>query len=163
MVKKILKITVIAVAFLFVAIQFYRPARTNPPINEAETLEAATQVPPNIQSILTRSCNDCHTNKTNWTWYSNVAPISWGMVDHVNEGRDELNFSKWTTYSANRKSKKLEEVCEQVESGDMPHYQYLLIHWDPKLSADDIKALCDWSKTESAKISTSPKTEDSPK
>ncbi len=149
--KKVLKIVAIVLAIGFIAIQFYRPARINVPIVQAETLEATTRVPENVQNILERSCNDCHTNQTNWVWYSNIAPISWGMVDHVNVARNELNFSKWATYSATRKDKKLDEICEQVESGEMPHYQYLWLHWNAVLSTDDVKILCDWTKSEEAK------------
>jgi hypothetical protein len=150
--KKVLKIIAIVLAISFIAIQFYRPARINVPIVEAETLEATTQVPENVQEILKRSCNDCHTNQTDWIWYSNIAPISWGMVDHVNDGRNQLNFSKWGTYSPNRKDHKLDEICEQVEIGEMPHYQYLWLHWNAELSKDDVKILCDWTKNEKAKI-----------
>lgn len=150
--KKVLKITLIILAIGFIAIQFYRPARTNFPVVEAETLEASTQVPENVQAILKRSCNDCHTNQTDWIWYSNIAPISWGMVDHVDEGRKELNFSKWATFNKDRKLRKLDEICAEVESGEMPHYQYLWLHWDAKPSAEDKKILCDWTKSEAAKL-----------
>ena len=64
MVKRILQIIALVIFVSFVAIQFIRPDFTNPPINQAETLEASTQVPENVQKILTRSCNDCHTNAT---------------------------------------------------------------------------------------------------
>ena len=149
--KKIIKIVLILLAAAFIAIQFYRPDRTNPPIVQAETLEATTEVPQDVQSILKRSCNDCHSNNTNYPWYSNIAPISWQVVDHINVGRDELNFSKWGTYKQKKKDHKLEEICEQVESGEMPHNQYLWIHWDANLSKSDIQVLCNWTKSEKLK------------
>ncbi len=151
--KKTLKIILIILAVGFLLIQIYRPARTNFPVVQAETLEATTQVPENVQAILKRSCSDCHTDQTNWIWYSNIAPISWGMVDHVNEGRQKLNFSKWATYSSNQKDRKLDEICREVESLEMPHFQYLWLHWDAQLSAEDIKILCNWTKAEQEKIS----------
>lgn len=150
--KKALKITVIFLAMAFVLIQFDRPARTNPATIQSETLFANVDVPPNVQSILIRSCADCHSHDTNWVWYSNVAPISWGMTDHVKVGREELNFSKWSTYPTDRKLHKLEEICEEVENGEMPHYQYLWLHWDAKLSVEDIKSLCEWSRIENQKL-----------
>ncbi len=150
--RKVLKISAIILVAGFFLIQIYRPARTNFPIIESETLEATTQIPENVRAILKRSCNDCHTNQTNWIWYSNIAPISWGMVDHVNEGREELNFSKWATYDANLKDKKLDEICIEVENAEMPHYQYLWLNRDAGLSADEIKILCDWTKSEQAKL-----------
>jgi hypothetical protein len=149
--KKIIKIVLILLAVAFIAIQFYRPDRTNPPIVQAETLEATTEVPQDVQAILKRSCNDCHSNNSSYPWYSNIAPISWQIVDHINEGRDELNFSKWGTYNQKRKDHKLDEICKQVESGEMPHNQYLWIHWDAKLSENDIQVLCNWTKNEKLK------------
>ena len=112
-------------------------------------------VPSVVSEIFTRSCNDCHTNNTNWTWYSNIAPISWGMVDHVNEGREKLNFSKWSTYNLDRKIRKLDEICEEVKAGQMPHNQYLWLHWDATLTAEDVKQICDWTKIEYEKLSNS--------
>lgn len=152
LIKKALKISLIVLAAGFLLIQFDRPGRTNPVIVQSETLEANTIVPENIRNILTRSCSDCHSNNTDWIWYSNIAPISWGMVDHVDQGRGELNFSLWGTYSKERKNKKLDEICEEVESGEMPHYQYLWLHWDSKLSIDDVKSLCEWTREEARKL-----------
>ncbi len=153
--KKIIKIIAILVFVSFVGIQIIRPNRTNPPINKAETLEATTNVPENIKAIFNRSCNDCHSNKTVYPWYSNIAPISWKLVEHIEEGRDEMNFSKWGTYSKERKQRKLEKICEEVEERKMPHNQYLWIHWDAKLSDEQIKILCNWTKNEMEKIEKS--------
>jgi len=150
--KKTLKIIVVLVFVAFVGIQFVRPARENPSIAPEQTLEATTQVTEDVREIFQKSCNDCHTNQTNWRWYSEVAPISWQMVDHVNDGRQHLNFSEWTTYEARRKRKKLDEICEQIQSKEMPLNQYVWIHWDAKLSNEEIKTICDWTKNESEKL-----------
>ncbi len=150
--KKILKIIAIVLCIGIIAIQFYRPARENLPIIPEQTLEATTQVPENIQQTLARCCNDCHTNNTDWRWYSNIAPVSWKMVEHVEEGRKELNFSVWGTYTTSRKLKKLDEICEEITSKAMPLDQYIWIHWDVKLSDEEIKSICEWTKKESEKL-----------
>ncbi len=75
--KKFLKVAAIILAVAFVAIQFIRPDFTNPPINQAETLEASMQVPENVQAILTTSCKDCHSHETRYPWYSNIQPSAW--------------------------------------------------------------------------------------
>ena len=85
--KKALKIIAVVLFVAFVAIQFYRPDFTNPPIIEAENLEATTEVPENVRQILKTSCNDCHTNKTVYPWYSRISPVSWWLDDHIHEGR----------------------------------------------------------------------------
>lgn len=147
--KKILKIIVIVLFVAFIAIQFYRPARVNPEINPAEEIAG---VPENVDKILQKSCNDCHTNNTDWIWYSSIAPVSWKMVEHVEEGRREMNFSVWNTYETRRKDHKLEEICEQIETREMPLPSYLWIHWNTKLTDEEIKTLCDWTNAEREKL-----------
>ena len=156
--KKILKIIAIVLVVGVIGIQFVRPARTNPQSDPKLAIEANAKVPPDVAKILTTSCKDCHSNKTVWPWYSNVAPFSWFLIDHVNDGRRELNFSDWGKYTERRRNHKLKELCEQVESHEMPHPQYLWIHWDAVLNDGQIKTLCNWSKgimTEAAKSSGS--------
>jgi hypothetical protein len=150
--KKILKIVAIIFFIGFIVLQFFQIDKTNPPINNAETLEATTNVPENLQAIFKRSCDDCHSNKTVYPFYSYIVPMSWNIEEHIKEGRKELNFSVWNTYDAQKKGKKLEEICEEVELDLMPHNQYLWIHWDAKLNTDDKKTICDWTKVESEKL-----------
>ena len=152
MLKRILQIIVIVLFIGFVVIQFIRPDFTNPPIVQAETLESTTQIPENVQKILTTSCNDCHTNTTVYPWYSKIQHAAWFLADHIKEGRKELNLSIWNTYNAGRKRKKLGEICEQVQSKEMPLPSYLWIHWGAKLSDADIKTLCDWTEAERTKL-----------
>ncbi len=150
--KKFLKISAIILAVAFIAIQFIRPDFTNPPINQAETLEASTQVPENVEAILTTSCKDCHSNETKYPWYSNIQPSTWFLADHIEKGRHHLNLSIFNTYEERRKKRKISEICEQIESREMPLPSYLYIHWDAKLSDEQIKILCDWTKREGAKL-----------
>lgn len=150
--KKTLKIIALLSAVGFIAIQFSRPDLTNPPVVQAEALAATTEVPENVAAILKRSCNDCHSNETVYPWYSNVAPFSWLLAEHIEDGRQELNFSVWNSYSAKKKRNKFEEICEQVMSGEMPHSQYLWLHSEARLSEEDKKILCAWAETEKSKI-----------
>ncbi len=154
--KKILKIAVIALVVVFIAVQFYRPDRSTAPIVQAETLEATTRVPENIAQILKRSCNDCHTNETNYPPYALVTPVNWLLAHHIDEGRRELNFSVWNTYNAKKKGHKFDEICDQIIGGEMPHYQYLWMHGDAKLSDADKKLLCDWAQAEKLEIVEKP-------
>src|SRR6476659_7483588 len=121
---RVLKWVIVALAVIFVGIQFIRPARTNPAIDPSQTVEAHVQVTPEVSSILARSCNDCHSNKTVWPWYTNVAPVSWWLTNHVNEGRHDMNLSEWGSYDKDKQSRRLRDMCEQVEDGDMPLSTY---------------------------------------
>jgi hypothetical protein len=142
----------------FVAIQFYRPERTNPRMDPKNAIESSVPVPPHVTAILERSCNDCHSSKTVWPWYSKVAPVSWYLVDHVREGRNELSFSQWGTYSTRKKDRKLEEICGEVKNGKMPLPSYIRLHPEARLSSADVKTLCDWTVSARAALAESSRT-----
>jgi hypothetical protein len=150
--KKVLKIAAIVVFIGFIGIQFIRPAFTNPPLVAGESLEETTQVPENVRAILKKSCNDCHSNTTVYPWYSYIQPSASFLKNHIDEGRREVNFSVWKTYEAKKQRRKLAEICEQVETKEMPLPSYLWIHWDAKLTDAERKTLCDWTEAERAKI-----------
>lgn len=150
--RRVLKWLAVVAVCVLIGLQFVRPARTNPAVNQSQTIHARLQVPPQVAAILDRSCQDCHSNTTRWPWYSNVAPVSWFVIDHVNQGRSHLNISEWGSLDNRKAGKKLEEMCEEVEDGAMPLQSYTNIHWSAKLSPEDIKTLCDWTAAERARI-----------
>ena len=135
MLKKILG-TTIAIALL---IQLVPVEQSNPP--EMAPLTAPEQV----QEILVRSCYDCHSNKTRWPWYSRVAPVSWWVTDHVNEGREHLNFSNWGLSNAEDQAEYAEEIIEEVEEGKMPMPSYVTGHPEAELSETDVATLRAWT------------------
>jgi len=151
-VKRILKWIGIGLVVAFVAIQAIRPSKTNPPVDEARTMKANTQMSPEVSAILDRACSDCHSSRTTWPWYSQIAPVSWYVVGDVNDGRKELSLSEWATYEPRRKARKLQEICEQIEKGEMPMKSYVLIHPTARLSDSDKQILCDWAKQERERV-----------
>jgi len=155
-VKKAIKILVLVLALTFVAIQFIRPDRTNPPEDQAQTLEASMTIPEDVRMILSRSCADCHSNRTVYPWYSNVSPFSWFLANHIHDGRRELNISEWNTYEIRKKVRKLDEICQQVEDGEMPLPSYLWIHWDAKLKPGEAQTLCNWANSERDRLENAP-------
>jgi mono/diheme cytochrome c family protein len=146
--KKLLKIVFIVIVVFLVVAQFIRPSQVNPPIDPTKTLAANAPVPANIQQMFDRSCNDCHSNRTVYPWYSNVAPVSWLLADDIKDGRREVNFSEWGNYTQKRRLRKLKEICDQVKERDMPLKKYLPLHPDAKLSDADRAAICAWAQTE---------------
>ena len=136
--------SLLALFVLFVAIQIVRPARTNPPVDSAQTLEAHVEVPPNVEAILTRACADCHSNRTRWPWYSSVAPVSWLVVNDVNEGRRHLNVSDWEQRHRHEGS-PFDEMCKQARDGEMPPWYHWPIHPESRLTATDVQTLCAWA------------------
>jgi hypothetical protein len=151
--RKVLRVAkwiFLVAAGLFLIVQLYRPARTNPVLDQALALESNTHLDPQVASVLDRSCADCHSNKTRWPWYTNVSPVSWFVVDHVDEGRRELNFSEWGRYNKRLKETRLQAMCELAREGQMPLSSYTPMHKGSKPSPDDVKLLCDWTARERA-------------
>ncbi len=129
---------------LLLAIQLIRPEKTNPPVDEALTLKA----PDNVMKILKTSCYDCHSNETKWPWYSQIAPLSWNIIGHVNDGRDALNFSKWSEIDPKIKTKRLKRSIKTINNGMMPLSNYLMMHEAAQLSNEQKKTIIDWCNKE---------------
>lgn len=132
--KKVLKILG-ALVLLFALIQLvpYGRAHTNPPIKGEPAWDS-----PQTRALAVRACFDCHANTTTWPWYSNVAPISWFLQNHVDGGRRHLNFTEWDPANPSRAAK---HAAKQVESGGMPLSTYLWMHPGARLTADEKAAL----------------------
>ena len=146
--RLVIRIVAVLLVLVVVGIQAIRPARTNPPVDESQTINAKTQMTPEVAAILDRSCRDCHTNKTVWPWYTNVAPVSWWLSNHVSDGRRSLNMSEWGKLPADRQDRKLRQICDEVTDGVMPLSSYTPMHPAAKLSEQDKKTLCDWTEQE---------------
>ena len=125
----------LAVLGLLIVAQFvpYGRDHRNPPVVAEPTWNSST-----TRALVERACFDCHSNQTHWPWYSHVAPMSWLVQDHVDEGRRELNFSEWSGASSEAR-----EAAETVRDGEMPPRSYLLLHPEARLSDQEIQVLID--------------------
>jgi hypothetical protein len=150
--RKALKYIVIFLVVSFAVLQLFQIDRAAPPVVADRTLQAAVNVPADISQILGRSCNDCHSDQTQYPWYSYVQPIGWFLKDHIEEGKRELNFSVFNTYESKKKAKKLDEICEMVQEGSMPIASYTWIHGSAVLSKSDVQAICSWTEVAKANI-----------
>ena len=79
-----------------------RVDRTNTPVNSSETIEAHTQMSPNVAAVFHRACHNCHSETTDWPWYSTVAPLHWLLAADVYGAREHMNLSRWGRYTAGR-------------------------------------------------------------
>ena len=134
-----------AVIIILVAIQFIRPAKNQSDAIAANDITKHYTVPGDVQDILKRACNDCHSNNTVYPWYSNIQPVGWWLQHHVNEGKRELDFSEFAKYTPKRQHHKMEEVIDQVKEGHMPLDSYLWIHNEAKLSKEEKEKLLIWA------------------
>jgi len=131
--KKLLRYGFLTLIVLFLVIQLVSVDRSNPPV------VSDFDGPIEVKQILQRSCYDCHSNESEWPWYSYVAPVSWLVAYDVEEGRDELNFSDWQRFAGD--AHLLEEIPEEVEEGEMPMPIYLLTHREAKVSPQELAVL----------------------
>ena len=137
--------TIAALGLTAAGLQATSPAHSNPPVDQAVTLEQTYAVPAGVAATLARACNDCHSNRTNWRWYTYVAPMSWFTVRHVVDGRAELNFSEFATYSPRMRDTRLHAICQLSEKGTMPLPAYVFVHREARLSAEEIRSVCAWT------------------
>jgi hypothetical protein len=136
----------IAIISILVLIQFIRPERNMGIADTEKDITHSLVVSLEVKNILEKSCYDCHSNHTEYPWYANIQPIASWLANHVNEGKDELNFSEYDTYKLKRKIKKLKEVIEQTKKGEMPLNSYLIIHKDAALSEEQKNKLIKWAE-----------------
>ncbi len=142
-----LKRLIIGLIILFVVMQFFRIDKTNPQSDPANDFIASTNPPTEIAVQIKESCYDCHSNNTRYPWYTNVAPVSWYVKNHIDEGREHLNFSEWGNFDNRRKEHKLEECIELVSKDIMPMSDYVMMHSKSELSPEKKQALLDWLKS----------------
>ncbi len=131
MVKKVLTFISLIVGLLiagFLVIQLipYGRNHSNPPV-----LSEPQWPDPETRALAQRACFDCHSNETTWPWYSNIAPISWITQHNVDEGRSKLNFSEWNDGGRGEGAGELVEVLQE---GEMPPFDYLIMHPGARLS-----------------------------
>jgi hypothetical protein len=154
---KLVKYLAIGIVALAIAIQFIRPDRTNPPIDPEKDILGVAYLKPDVRAVLERSCFDCHSNRTRWPWYSQVAPVSWLVNDDVQQGRRHLNFSEWRGYKIGRQLSKLESLIGEVDKGEMPPKTYLLMHGNATLSANERDLVSGWAESLSDSLNAGPK------
>ena len=144
--KKILKRIGIVLLVIFLVIQVFRAEKnlhaSSSLLNDVTKVYAVTQP---VSDILKTSCYDCHSNNTVYPWYANVQPVAWWLGDHVSEGKKELNFSEFASYSVRRQYKKMEEIIDELTEDKMPLGSYTLIHRNAELTKAQKDQLINWA------------------
>jgi hypothetical protein len=143
--KKVLRIFIIALLVLFVVAQFFQPEKNQAEMGNDHLFKQA-DVPENMQTLLTNACLDCHSNQTNYLWYHYVSPVSWVINNHIVEGKEHLNLSEWGQMDVFDKIGTLGEMIEEVEKGEMPLKEYVLLHPKAKLDEAEVEALQNWTE-----------------
>lgn len=125
------KIVLGVLATIVIGAQLVPVDRSNPPVTQELRWDSEE-----TRELVSRACFDCHSNQTVWPWYSYIAPISWRVAGHVDHGRGHLNFSEW-----DKPNEDFDEIKEVMDEGEMPLWDYLLMHSEAKLTPEETQAL----------------------
>jgi len=139
-----MKKALLSIVVILVLIQFTSPVQTNPKEDDLVRINA----PKEVLNILKKSCYDCHSNETKWTWYSSIAPFSWVIVGHVDDGRKALNFSQYKNIDKDIKEKRLKRIIQTTNNGMMPLSSYTSFHEGTELNTQEKQLLRDWANTQ---------------
>lgn len=141
-----MKKVLLGILVVFILIQFARPKK-NDSRNNVNHISTIIEVPDEVNLILENSCNDCHSNFTNYPWYNEVAPISWFLAQHINDGKEHLNFSEWTVYNKNQKEHIIKDLKDVLKTHTMPLNSYLQKHDEAIMTNEQYETLLNWVKT----------------
>jgi hypothetical protein len=153
--KKIIKKIVLAGFIIFLLMQLYQPA-PNSDYGQVLPIDISRvyNVPRKVETILRTSCYDCHSNNTNYPWYSNLQPARMFMESHIKEGKENLNFSEWGNYSLRKQANKLDRIAKQIKLDEMPLSSYTLMHRNAVLTTSQKEELIQWTNRTKDSISS---------
>ncbi len=119
------------------------PTNQNDEVSELDFFQAI-EAPVDIQKVVVSSCYDCHSNTTNYPWYGRIKPIVWFLQRHIQEGKEELNFSEFQDYSQRMQQEKIRSMTSQMRDGKMPLKEYIWMHPEAELSEGQIEILVEF-------------------
>ncbi|HMX39035.1 MAG TPA: heme-binding domain-containing protein [Saprospiraceae bacterium] len=143
--KKLLRYAALGLLGILVLLQFYRPAR-NLSNEQSHHVSTKYPMPQAVEAILKPACYDCHSNLSTYPWYANIQPVGIWLAQHINEGKQHLNFSEFTRRRAAVQNHKFEEIVESQEDGWMPLDSYTWTHHDARLSPEQRQTIIAWAK-----------------
>ena len=96
-----------------------------------------------VAQILNRSCLDCHTSHASLPWYGHIAPASWLIKRHMDQGIKKLDLAVWDTRKPLHG--EMEDICDAISRRDMPLHSYTWLHPGTRLSDREIDDVCNWA------------------
>jgi hypothetical protein len=154
-VKRLLKLGVITMGLAVVASSFVHPYGPVKTTRSSGPLIAGAESTSEVTGIFERSCQNCHSERTEWPWYSYVAPLSWLIEGDVHDGRSHMNLSDWDAYTEEQKVEILTKMGADVRNHRMPLPKYLKLHPKARLSDDDVARLYKWAQGERRRLKAS--------
>ena len=128
--------------------QFFPIDKTNPPAPESSDFLAIHNAPGEVSLLVKNACYDCHSNQSEYPWYTNISPISFWIRGHIRGARQRINFSEWNRLDASRLTYEIQECIEAIEDGRMPAKSFVLMHPEAKLSSVEKQRLVTWMRSQ---------------
>ena len=124
--------TVMVIGLAIQAVPYGRSHAQGPVTGEPQWADAETR------ELMVRACFGCHSNQVEYPSYASVAPISWMVQSHIDEGREAVNYSEFATNPGDA-----EESFEVVKEGSMPpaYYTRFRLHPEARLTPEEMKTL----------------------
>lgn len=140
------KILLILLAVL-VVIQFIHPKKNKAEGPQPHSIGNTFNMPGDVKTIMDKACNDCHSNNTKYPWYAHIQPVHWWLNNHINEGKQHINYDEYTNHALRYQYHKMEETIDMIKKGEMPLNSYTWIHKDAKLSEAEKTKIINWANS----------------
>jgi hypothetical protein len=150
--SKRLKIGGLALLAVLLILQFFQPEQNNAPVDPELDMLAVLAPPEHISALIRNACYDCHSNQTIYPWYEKVSPVSWYLHKHIQDGKEDLNFSDYGKMDKVDRIGALVDFCDVLDAGTMPLQSFLLLHKNARLSQEEKETLCNWTEDEALKV-----------
>jgi hypothetical protein len=139
---------------IFIALQFFQSDKDNNEVFSAQNITTVLPVPDTVMALLKIACYDCHSNNTNYPWYTNIQPVGWWLKHHIEEGKQNLNFDAFAQYEKEKMLDKLKDIKKSQVKGWMPLSSYTWIHKNAILNQAQKKLIIDWADSATAVVSS---------
>jgi len=140
---------------LFIALQFIRPVHNKNGLVLKTDISKVVIIPDTVQILLKNACYDCHSNNTDYPWYSNIQPVGWLMAYHIRKAKNQLNLSEFGSYPQRRQLSKLDGLANSIKDDIMPLKSYKIMHKSAQLSTDEKSLLINWANQSIDSLSVS--------
>ncbi len=128
-------IGVLVVLAILVTVPMWIYESNNPPVVREPAWPS-----PQVKALAVRACFDCHSNQTQWPWFTKLPGGAQLAVLDTFRGRRRLNFSDWGAargeggegFEARRGGDEGRggggEYARVIENGSMPPANYTMLH-----------------------------------
>lgn len=143
-IKKIILVILLLILIVFVTIQFVQPVQNTSGQVLPTDISNIYKIPADVSTLIKNSCYDCHSNNTNYPWYSNIQPVGWLLEADIKNGKAKLNFSEFGSLSSRRQISKLRNIENRIKDETMPIQVYKIMHPSAQFTEEEKQLLIDW-------------------